>query len=282
MSQLPDFLVAPIVQVALHEDMARGGDISAALLPPDATFRAVFRARAGGVVAGLQPARIACHLIDPALRFTALLADGDRVAAGGALAEIDGPARSVLSVERTALNFLTLMSGVATLTAQYVAAVGGAKAKIAGTRKTLPGLRALQKEAIRLGGGWPHRLGLDDAVLIKDNHIAAAGGVDAALAQARAVAGHMRVVEIEVDSLAQLAAALPYRPHAVLLDNFSLTDLRQAVAMTSGQTLLEASGGVTLSTVGEIAGTGVDVISVGALTHSAPALDVGLDTAVDD
>jgi nicotinate-nucleotide pyrophosphorylase (carboxylating) len=279
MSQLPDFAVIPIVQAALQEDMGRGGDISAALLPGEASFRALIRARQEGVIAGLQPARIACGLVDPRLRFSPLLADGALVTPGAAVGEISGSARSVVSVERTALNFMTMMSGVATLTAQFVAATAGTATRVAATRKTLPGLRALQKEAVRLGGGWPHRFGLDDAILIKDNHIAAAGGVDAALARAREVGGHMRVIEIEVDSLAQLEAALPYRPHAVLLDNFSLDDLRLAAAYAGGRTLLEASGGVTLSTVRAIAETGVDVISVGALTHSAPALDLGLDAA---
>jgi nicotinate-nucleotide pyrophosphorylase (carboxylating) len=279
MSQLPDLVVTPLVQAALMEDMGRGGDVSAALLPADASFRAVFRARSEGIVAGLQPAQIACGLVDPGLRFTPLTEDGATVTAGAHLAEISGAARSIISVERTALNFMTLMSGVATLTAQFVAATAGTSARIAATRKTLPGLRAMQKDAVRLGGGWPHRFGLDDAILIKDNHIAAAGGVDAALSRAREVAGHMRVIEIEVDSLKQLEAALPYRPHAVLLDNFALDDLRLAVAYAGGRTILEASGGVTLSTVRAIAETGVDVISVGALTHSAPALDIGLDAA---
>ncbi len=279
MAALPDFAISPLVQTALLEDMARGGDISAALLPADARFAAVFRARTEGVVAGLQAARIACNLVDPELRFSALVADGATVAPGAALATIEGRARSVVSVERTALNFMTLMSGVATLTARYVALTEGFPARIAATRKTLPGLRALQKEAVRLGGGWPHRYGLDDAILIKDNHIAAAGGVDAVLRRAREAAGHMRVIEIEVDSIDQLQQALPHHPHAVLLDNFTLADLQTAVALATGRTLLEASGGVTLSTARAIAETGVDVISVGALTHSAPALDIGLDAA---
>lgn len=201
------------------------------------------------------------------------------VAAGEALARVEGVAASVLTAERTALNFLTLLSGCATLTGRYVEAVRGEKARIAATRKTLPGLRALQKEAVRLGGGWPHRFGLDDAILVKDNHIAAAGGVTAALAQARSVAGHMRVIEVEVDTLDQLQEALAHEPQIVLLDNFSLEDLRHAVALTAGRAVLESSGGVTLDTVADIAATGVDVISVGALTHSAPALDIGLDKA---
>ena len=277
MMRLPDIAVDPIVRTALLEDMGRGGDISAALLDPSLRLTATFRTRQNGIVAGLQPARIACALVDPDLVFDAHVADGARVSEGCSLATLSGSARSVLSVERTALNFLTLMSGVASLTAKYVAAVAHTKAKIAATRKTLPGLRALQKDAVHSGGGLPHRFGLDDAILIKDNHIAAAGSVDLALAAARGVAGHMRVIEVEVDSLAQLDVALGHRPHAILLDNFSLSDLREAVARGHGLTLLEASGGVCLQTVAAIAETGVDVISVGALTHSAPALDIGLD-----
>lgn len=277
MTRLPDIAVEQVVRSALLEDMGRGGDISAALVDPCLQLTATFRTRQSGVVAGLQPARIACALIDRDLAFEALVADGAQVPAGCSLATVSGPARSVLCVERTALNFLTLMSGVASLTAKYVEAVAHTKAQIAATRKTLPGLRALQKDAVHLGGGLPHRFGLDDAILIKDNHIAAAGSVDKAVAAARSVAGHMRVIEVEVDSLAQLDVALGYRPHAILLDNFSLSDLREAVARARGLTLLEASGGVSLQTVAAIAETGVDVISVGALTHSAPALDIGLD-----
>jgi nicotinate-nucleotide pyrophosphorylase (carboxylating) len=215
--------------------------------------------------------------VDPSLTFTPRLADGAHIDAGAALAEIEGDAAAVLAAERTALNFLTHLSGIATLTAQYVTAVSGTNARIAATRKTLPGLRAVQKAAVVAGGGWPHRYGLDDAILIKDNHIAAAGSVGEALTRARAALGHMRVIEIEVDRLAQLDEALPFKPHAVLLDNFSLDDLKAAVVRANGQAILEASGGVNLNTVAAIAATGVDVISVGALTHSAPALDIGLD-----
>jgi nicotinate-nucleotide pyrophosphorylase (carboxylating) len=247
------------------------------LLPEDAWLKARFRARAAGVLAGLQPARLACEMVSPQIVFTPYAQDGAALAAGEAFAEIEGPARAVLTAERTALNFLTMLSGVATLTAAFARETVGTRAKIAATRKTLPGLRALQKEAVRLGGGWPHRYGLDDAILIKDNHIAAAGSVAAALARAREAAGHMRVVEVEVDSLAQLSEALPFGPDVVLLDNFSVPDLRAAVERTAGACVLEASGGVRLDTARAIAETGVDVISVGALTHSAPALDIGLD-----
>ncbi len=275
---LPDLLIQPLVARALEEDLGRAGDVTAAACAlPGERLRARFTARRAGVAAGLQPARLACALLDPALAFREIVKDGASVAAGAVLAEIEGPAASVLTAERTALNFLTHLSGVATLTRAYVEAVSGCRARIAATRKTLPGLRALQKHAVLLGGGWPHRYGLDDAILIKDNHIAAAGGVAEALTRARAYAGHMVVIEVEVDTLAQLEAALPFKPHALLLDNFALPDLREAVRLARDATILEASGGVTLETVRAIAETGVDVISVGALTHSAPALDIGLD-----
>jgi nicotinate-nucleotide pyrophosphorylase (carboxylating) len=275
---LPDLMIEPLVRRALEEDLGRAGDVTArACALPEETLRARFVARSAGRVSGLAPARITAALVDPALTFRVLSNDSASVAAGAALAEISGPARSVLTAERTALNFLTHLSGIATLTARYVDAVAGTSARIAATRKTLPGLRALQKQAVIAGGGWPHRYGLDDAILIKDNHIAAAGGIGEALKRARDFAGHMIVIEVEVDSLAQLEQALPFKPHAVLLDNFSNDDLKRAVAFAKGQTILEASGGVNLDTVRGIAETGVDVISVGALTHSAPSLDIGLD-----
>jgi nicotinate-nucleotide pyrophosphorylase (carboxylating) len=276
---LLDAVVEPIVRNALIEDIGRGPDLSAALLPIGARFSGMLRARKAGIVAGLQAARLAFRLVDDQIAFTPLTEDGESVDAGTVLARIEGSAASVVTAERTALNFLTLLSGCATLTGRYVDAVAGTQARIAATRKTLPGLRTLQKEAVRLGGGWPHRFGLDDAILVKDNHIAAAGSVSAALARAKEVAGHMRVIEVEVDSLAQLEEALSQGPQIVLLDNFSTQDLIRAVALTAGRATLEASGGVTLMSVSAIAQTGVDVISVGALTHSAPALDIGLDAA---
>jgi nicotinate-nucleotide pyrophosphorylase (carboxylating) len=275
---LPDIMIEPIVRAALMEDLGRAGDVTArASLAPDAAFSAHFRARQTGVVSGLQAARIACALVDDDLHFTPHLEDGARVERGAIVAAISGPASSVMIAERTALNFLTHLSGVATLTRAFVDAIAGTHAKIAATRKTLPGLRIVQKQAVIHGGGWPHRFGLDDAVLIKDNHIAAAGGVGLALHAARERVGHMVMIEVEVDSLTQLDEALPYRPNVVLLDNFALADLKTAVTRAQGQTILEASGGVRLESVRAIAGTGVDVISVGALTHSAPALDIGLD-----
>jgi len=274
---IPDFLVEPLVRRALEEDLGRAGDVTGGLLRADERLRARFVARAGGVLCGLQAARIACALVDPALRFIPKAADGATLSPRTVLAEIEGPASSVLTAERTALNFLTHLSGIATLTRTFVDAVQGTRARIAGTRKTLPGLRIVQKEAVIAGGGLPHRYGLDDAILIKDNHIAACGSVGEALKRAKDAAGHMRIIEVEVDSLAQLDEALPHAPHAILLDNFKLDDLRTTVARARGKTILEASGGVNLQSVRAIAETGVDIISVGALTHSAPSLDIGLD-----
>ena len=215
--------------------------------------------------------------MDPEAKFKARVADGDQVKAGAVLAKVSANARALLSAERTALNLLGRLSGVATLTAQYVAAIEGTNARITDTRKTTPGLRALEKYAVRCGGALNHRFGLDDAILIKDNHVAACGGVGEAIRRARAFAGHLVKVECEVDSLNQLAEALDAGPDVVMLDNFSLKNLRVAVGMTAGRVVLEASGGVTLDTVRDIAETGVDVISVGALTHSASVLDIGLD-----
>jgi len=277
MSAVPAITLEPVGRRALEEDLAGGDPTTASCVPVSATARAAMRAREAGVVAGLDAAATAFRLVDPSLSVTHAAADGDRVGPGDTALEISGPARAILMAERTALNFATLLGGVATLTARHVAAVEGTGAAIAPTRKTLPGLRALQKAAVEAGGGAPHRFGLGDAVLIKDNHVAAAGGVAAAVRAARAAAGHMRVVSVEVDTLDQLDAALAEGPHAVLLDNFTLEALREAVRRAAGRAVLEASGGVTLETVRAIAETGVDVISVGALTHSAPALDLGLD-----
>lgn len=275
---LPDVLLEPIVRAALLEDFGLAGDVTAQLAG-GTPLACEVRARSGGVLAGLAPAAMTCRLVDPRLTFTPLLADGAELSPGQTAAQLEGPASAVLAAERTVLNFLTHLSGVATLTRAFVARVAHTPARIAATRKTLPGLRALQKAAVVAGGGLPHRYSLADAVLIKDNHIAAAGSVAEALRRVQHLAGHMRVIEVEVDSLVQLEEALPFRPHAVLLDNFTLADLRAAVALASGATVLEASGGVTRETVAAIAETGVDVISVGALTHSAPALDLGLDAA---
>jgi nicotinate-nucleotide pyrophosphorylase (carboxylating) len=274
---VPDLLIEPVVRAALTEDLGRAGDVTAALIPVEARLSCVFAARREGRVAGLDCVRIALALLDPAARFEPVLGDGADAPAGAVLARWEGNARALLSAERTALNLLGRLSGVATLTRAYVRAVEGTGARITDTRKTTPGLRALEKYAVRCGGGINHRFGLDDAILIKDNHVAACGGVAEALSRAREVAGHLTPVEVEVDSLDQLEAALPFGPQVVMLDNFALDDLRRAVGLAKGRATLEASGGVTLETVRAIAETGVDVISVGALTHSAPALDVGLD-----
>ena len=274
---LDPFLIEPVVRAALAEDLGRAGDVTAALIPAGTRMACVFVPRREGRIAGLDCARLAFALLDPGARFTALAADGDDATVGAAIARIEGDARAMLSAERTALNLLGRLCGVATLTRAYVRAVEGTRARITDTRKTTPGLRALEKYAVRCGGGINHRFGLDDAILIKDNHVAACGGVAAALRRAREVAGHLTPIEVEVDSLAQLEEALTFAPDVVMLDNFSLDDLRAAVALTAGLVRLEASGGVSLETVRAIAETGVDVISVGALTHSAPVLDIGLD-----
>ena len=275
---LPDALIDPVVRAALAEDLGRAGDVTAAAcVPAEARLSVAFAVRQAGVVAGLDCARLALAALDPAIRFTQVLSDGDAATASAVLAHAEGGARAILSAERTALNLLGRLSGVASLTAAYVKAVEGTRARIVDTRKTTPGLRALEKYAVRCGGGVNHRFGLDDAILNKDNHVAACGGVAEAVRRAKTAAGHLMKVEVEVDSLAQLDEALPYAPDVVMLDNFSLDDLREAVRRVGGAVTLEASGGVNLQTVRAIAETGVDVISVGALTHSAPALDVGLD-----
>jgi nicotinate-nucleotide pyrophosphorylase (carboxylating) len=276
---LVDVLIEPIVRAALAEDLGRAGDVtSQACVPAEARLSVQFAVRRPGVVAGLDCARLALFAMDPAIRFHTQRRDGDEVEAGEVLARAEGNARAILSAERVALNLLGRLCGVATLTRSYVRAVEGTGARITDTRKTTPGLRALEKHAVRCGGGVNHRFGLDDAILIKDNHVAACGGVGPALERAKAAAGHLVMVEVEVDSLSQLDEALPHRPDVILLDNFSLEDLREAVRRTAGRARLEASGGVSLETVRAIAETGVDVISVGALTHSAPTLDVGLDS----
>ncbi len=275
---LPDLMIEPIVRAALAEDLGRAGDItSAACIDADARMSGVFRVRKAGVVAGLACVRLALAQMDPAASFAAEVSDGDRVCPGDVLARVDANARALLSAERTALNLLGRLSGIATLTGAYVAAVAGTRARVVDTRKTTPGLRALEKYAVRCGGGDNHRFGLDDAVLIKDNHVAAAGGVGAALARVRERVGHMVKIEVEIDGLDQLAEALAHGPDVVMVDNFSLEDLETAVRLTAGRVILEASGGVDLTTIGAIARTGVDLISVGALTHSAPVLDIGLD-----
>jgi nicotinate-nucleotide pyrophosphorylase (carboxylating) len=273
-------LVEPIVRAALQEDLGRAGDItSEAVVPPEATVEAVIMARQPGVLAGLEAALIAFELLDPGLEIERRRGDGERISRGEAVARISGRAWGVLAAERTALNLLSRMSGIATATRALADAVAGHKAKIVCTRKTTPGLRVLEKEAVRLGGGANHRFGLDDAMLIKDNHVALAGGVRQALQRARRHAGHLVKIELEVDTLDQLAEALEVGVDAVLLDNMTPETLRRAVAMVDGRAVTEASGRITLETAPAIAATGVDLISSGWITHSAPILDLGLDIA---
>ncbi len=274
-------LVRPLLERALHEDLGRAGDLTTdAIVPAQARARALLVARRGGRIAGLPFAAQTVALLDPAVRFAPRSSDGADVVPGTVLAEIAGPARALLTGERTALNLLSRLSGIATATRDLVAALERSPPYVVCTRKTTPGLRALEKYAVRAGGGHNHRFGLDDAILIKDNHVAFAGGVDEAVARARSAAGHLVKIELEVDSLAQLERALALGVDAVLLDNFSLGDLRRAVRLVggpAGRAVTEASGGITPARASAIAATGVDLLSVGWLTHSAPALDLALD-----
>jgi nicotinate-nucleotide pyrophosphorylase (carboxylating) len=273
-------LIEPIVRAALAEDLGRAGDItSEAVVPEEARVEAVVGARQPGVLAGLDAALLAFELVDPALRIDRLRPDGARVDRGDIVARIAGRARPVLAAERTALNFLSRMSGVATATRALVDAVNGSNARIVCTRKTTPLLRILEKEAVRLGGGQNHRFGLDDAMLIKDNHVALAGGVATALERARRHAGHLVKIQLEVDTIDQLAEALEVGVDAVLLDNMSLETMREAVALVDGRAVTEASGRISPDTAAAVAATGVDLISSGWITHSAPILDLGLDIA---
>ena len=275
---LPDVVIEPLVRLALTEDFGRGGDITTdAVIPASTRMKALMSAREPGIAAGYDAARLALRLVDPQATWTTLTEEGAAFAKGAHLVRIEGTARSVLMAERVMLNFIGPLSGVATLTSKFVAEAAGTNARITCTRKTTPGFRALEKRAVRLGGGVNHRLGLDDAILIKDNHIAAAGGVALAMKRARAAVGHLRAIEIEVDRLAQIEEALPFKPDAILLDNMSTVMLKEAVALIAGRAKTEASGGVRLETVKAIAQTGVDFISAGALTHSAVNLDIGLD-----
>lgn len=276
--KLPPFLVERAVAAALEEDLGAAGDITTdAIVPADAQAEAEIVARKAGVVAGLDLAEAAFRALDPEAKFTRVVEDGGKVTAGGTIALISAKTRALLTGERTALNFLGRLSGIATLTAAYVAAVEGTHAKIACTRKTTPSLRAFEKYAVRAGGGVNHRFGLYDAILVKDNHIAAAGGLANALHALRPQAGHLVKVEVEVDTLDQLEEALRFPIDAVLLDNMDVATLKKAVALVKGRVVTEASGGVTLETVREIAETGVELISVGALTHSARSLDSSLE-----
>jgi nicotinate-nucleotide pyrophosphorylase (carboxylating) len=273
-------IIEPIVRAALLEDLGRAGDItSEAIVPAEAEVQAVIAARQPGVVAGLDAALLAFELVEPSLRTERVCNDGALVSRGDTVARIEGRARGVLGAERTALNLLSRMSGIATATRALADAVAGTKAKIVCTRKTTPGLRTLEKEAVRLGGGANHRFGLDDAMLIKDNHIALAGGVRPALDRAKRHAGHLVKIELEVDTLDQLAEGLEVGVDAVLLDNMPPETMRRAVLMVDGRAITEASGRINLETAPAVAATGVDLISCGWITHSAPILDFGLDIA---
>ncbi|TPP10529.1 carboxylating nicotinate-nucleotide diphosphorylase [Rhizobium glycinendophyticum] len=293
--QLSPLMVEDLVRTALLEDLGRAGDITTyATIGPKKTARMTINGRDPGVVAGLVLAETAFRLIDPSVRFEALVADGDRVSPGQPLARVEGSARAVLSAERVALNFLMHLSGVASYTACFSDAIAHTKARVTCTRKTLPGLRAVEKYAVRLGGGSNHRYGLDDAILIKDNHIAVCGGVAEAIHAARAYAGHLVKIEVEVDSLHQMREALDAGPDVILLDNMTPDTLFEAVEMNrqhhamapeiyaSGRnrTILEASGNVTLQTVRTIAETGVDFISTSKITMAAPTMDIGLDSVL--
>ncbi|THV25727.1 carboxylating nicotinate-nucleotide diphosphorylase [Peteryoungia ipomoeae] len=293
--QLSPILVEDLVRMALAEDLGRAGDITTyATIGPEMTATAAMNSREHGVVAGLPLAVAAFRAIDPRVKVELLAEDGDRVAPGQALARISGPARSVLSAERVALNFLMHLSGVASYTARFADEIADTPARVTCTRKTLPGLRAVEKYAVRLGGGSNHRYGLDDAVLIKDNHIAVAGGVSKAIDAARAYAGHLVKVEVEVDSLDQMREALTAAPDVILLDNMDPATLTEAVefnrrfhqlsgadyAKARARVLLEASGNVRLDTIRAIAETAVDFISTSKITMAAPTLDIGLDIEI--
>jgi nicotinate-nucleotide pyrophosphorylase (carboxylating) len=278
---LPAGLIEGAVAAALAEDLGLAGDLTTnATIPADATATAEFRARGAGVISGLDLAAATYRYLSSDVVFDRKIADGAQVSAGDTIAVASGPARAILTGERVALNYLGRLSGIASLTRAYADAVAHTKASVIDTRKTTPGLRAFEKYAVRCGDGMNHRVGLFDAVLIKDNHIAVAGGIAEAIAAAKATAGHMVKIEIEVDTLEQLTEVLKSDVDAVLLDNMDNATLRRAVEMIDGRCLSEASGGVTLETVAGIAETGVDLISVGALTHSAPVLDIGLDIEI--
>jgi nicotinate-nucleotide pyrophosphorylase (carboxylating) len=275
---LPAFLVEAAVKNALAEDMGRAGDITtAATVPATARAHALLAARENGRIAGLDTCIAAFKALDPSISVEIQIPDGADVEAGQAIAVIKGPARPILSAERVALNFTGRLSGIATATSHLVALVAGTKARVTCTRKTTPGLRAFEKYAVRCGGGFNHRFGLDDGILIKDNHIVASGGITAAITAARRSTGHMVHVEVEVDRLDQLDEALAAGANTILLDNMSPQTLREAVRRAGGRAVLEASGNINAATIAAVAATGVDLISSGAITHSARCLDLGLD-----
>ena len=275
---LDEVLLKPLVEAALTEDLGRRGDVtSQATIPADMQAQLQIKARQAGVICGMDLARLSFALVDAQIEFIAQVVDGETVAAGTVLAIVSGNARHLLTAERTALNFMTHLSGIATATRQIVDSVAEYPAQITCTRKTIPGLRTVQKYAVRCGGGRNHRLGLDDAILIKDNHIAIAGDINTAIKQAQDFAGHLIPIEVEVDTLVQLEQALEAGVSLVLLDNMSPETLSKAVTMCKGRAKTEASGGITPQTVQAVAETGVDFIAMGYLTHSTTALDIGLD-----
>ena len=276
---LPDLILEPLVRAALMEDLGTYGDVTTrSVIPEGTTYSARLRARAEGVVSGMQIARLAFHLVDPTLEVRTLKEDGSTISKGDTLMEIEGSAAAILSAERVALNFVGRLSGIATLTAACVAETKGTETRITCTRKTTPGLRMVEKQAVLHGGGFNHRFSLSDAILIKDNHIAAAGGIRPVLQAVKSNASHMIRVEIEVDTLAQLEEVLDEGgADVVLLDNMDTNTLLQAVEIANGRIVLEASGNMTLPRIAEVAATGVNYISMGALTHSATTLDLGLD-----
>ena len=279
-----DAFISPLeveaaVERALEEDLGRAGDVtSIATVPEETCGRAIVVARKPGVVSGLPFVEAAFRRLSPQIEIDAFTRDGTAITAGAKLMTVEGNARAILAAERTALNFAGHMSGIATATAEFVKRIAHTRARIVCTRKTTPGLRAVEKYAVRCGGGYNHRFGLDDAILIKDNHIAVAGGIRAVLTRAKAAAGHLVKIEIEVDSLEQLEEVLKVGlADVVLIDNFDLDSMRRAVAMVAGRLIIEASGGITLDSAAAIAETGVDYLSSGSLTHSVQNLDIGLD-----
>lgn len=281
MNEIPENVLNEIVARALDEDIGSGDITTMVTVPPEAQCRAELWAKEGGVIAGLEVAQLVFQMCDPEVVFEPEVSDGERVAEGQVIARLSGNTRGVLAAERTALNFLQRMSGIATLTAQFVEAVEGLTVRIVDTRKTAPGLRLLDKYAVRAGGAWNHRVGLFDGILIKDNHLRAAGGVGEAVRRARAGAHHLVRIEVEVQTLEEVEEAIAAGADVILLDNMSLAEIEEAVEAIAGRCETEVSGGVTLEMVRELAECGVDYISVGALTHSAPALDLSLEIADD-
>lgn len=273
--------IEAVVAMALAEDAPFGDVTTQIFVPASTTATAELVAREPGLFAGAEVFEVAMTALDDTVKVTPLAADGDRFAAGQSLARVEGPARAILQAERVALNLVQRMSGIATLTSAYVAAVAGTRARVVDTRKTTPGLRALERHAVRCGGGHNHRYSLSDAVMAKDNHLAVVDDIGAAIRRARAELPHTMHIEVEIDSLDQLDGVLAAAPDTIMLDNFSLEDLAEGVRRINGRVIVEASGGITLDTIKAIAEAGVDVISVGALTHSVRALDLGLDIVVD-